>query len=58
MKTVEYLPKVNVTAKSEAALKDLQQAWAYYTPEPQSVSRLEVNNDAAPLGYVPYYNAA
>ncbi len=56
MKIVEYLPKgTNIAAaKAEAALKDLQQAWAYYTPEPLP----ETKADAPTLGYVPYYDAA
>lgn len=54
MKTVEYLPNPTKTAKSVAALKDLEQAWAYYVPEPQPQAQ-ETNPTA---GYVPYYDAA
>lgn len=50
MKTVEYLPN----AQAEAALKDLEQAWAYYTPETQP----EIKDEQPTQGYVAYYAAA
>lgn len=55
MKTVEYLP--NAKAAAEAALKDLEQAWAYYTPEvlPEMTSDEPVEGTE---GYMPYYAAA
>lgn len=54
MKTVEYLPTPAATAKAAAALKDLEQAWAYYAPEalPQAKEAKQTE------GYVPYYDAA
>ena len=54
MKTVEFLPNTAAAAKAEAALQDLDQAWAYYTPE-----ALYPSQDNAPTeGFVPYYDAA
>lgn len=50
MKTVEYLPN----AKAEAALQDLEQAWAYYTPDVQPA----LKDEKPAQGYVPYYDAA
>ncbi|EBA15016.1 hypothetical protein RSK20926_04012 [Roseobacter sp. SK209-2-6] len=40
--------------KAEAALKDLDQAWAYYMPEAKPADQ-EIQQ---PLGYVPYFRAA
>ncbi|MFT6646138.1 MAG: hypothetical protein ACJARR_000086 [Pseudophaeobacter arcticus] len=54
MTTVEFLPNTTAAAKAEAALQDLEQAWAYYTPE-----ALHPSQDNAPTeGFVPYYDAA
>ncbi|MFC4217998.1 hypothetical protein ACFP4H_08365 [Pseudophaeobacter arcticus] len=54
MTTVEFLPNTTAAAKAEAALQDLEQAWAYYTPE-----ALYPSQDNAPTeGFVPYYDAA
>ncbi|MGR3760431.1 hypothetical protein ACUXV3_09930 [Roseobacteraceae bacterium NS-SX3] len=50
MQTVEKLQK----QKAEEALKVLEAAWAYYTPEP-----LPAAKDEKPAeGFVPYYDAA
>lgn len=54
MTTVEYLPNPNAEAKAQAALKDLEQAWAYYTPE--ALPAQDADQQAA--GFVPYYDAA
>ena len=54
MKTVEFLPKTAAAAKAKAALQDLEQAWAYYTPEPLP----EAKTDQPANGFVPYYDAA
>jgi hypothetical protein len=54
MKTVEFLPNTAAAAKAEAALQDLDQAWAYYTPEALQPSQ----DSASTVGFVPYYDAA
>lgn len=56
MKTVEFLPSTAAAAdtKAKQALQDLEQAWAYYTPEAQPQGQ-----DSRPTeGFVPYYDAA
>lgn len=40
--------------KAAAALRDLEQAWAYYTPTPLPQTR----DEQPVLGYVPYFEAA
>ncbi|MDE4174747.1 hypothetical protein PXK01_11320 [Phaeobacter sp. PT47_59] len=40
--------------KAAAALKDLEQAWAYYTPTPLP----QTPEEQPVLGYAPYYQAA
>jgi hypothetical protein len=54
MKTVEFLPDVAAEAKAKAALRDLEQAWAYYTPEAQP----QTKDSRSVEGFVPYYDAA
>lgn len=54
MKTVDYLPEIRETAKARALLDALDQAGAYYTPEPLP----EAKTDQPANGFVPYYDAA
>ncbi len=54
MKTVEFLPNTAAEAKAKQALQDLDQAWAYYTPEALTQSK----DSEATEGFVPYYDAA
>lgn len=54
MKTVEFLANTAAAAKAKAALQDLEQAWAYYTPEALTQSKGSETTE----GFVPYYDAA
>lgn len=54
MKTVEFLPNTAAEAKAKQALQDLDQAWAYYSPEALTQS----NDNRSTEGFVPYYDAA
>ncbi len=44
----------NTEEKAAAALKDLEQAWAYYEPEALPTGQEERSVE----GYTPYYEAA
>lgn len=60
MTSVEFLPNAASAvrdAKAKAALQDLDQAWAYYTPEPLTQSRDSAAEQASE-SFVPYYDAA
>lgn len=54
MNTVEILANRSAQQKAEDALAHLDQAWAYYEPEPQKAAQ----DDKPAEGFVPYYDAA
>lgn len=55
MQTVKQLP----SKQAQEALKILDAAWAYYTPQVELVLRLNQPKDDRPESpFVPYYSAA
>ena len=50
----DRIAETNAKQIAEAALRDLDQAWAYYMPEAKPAD----HESQQALGYVPYFRAA